>query len=45
MDYDILQDYAGMDAIEQPYGMCKYTCPLHGCELYGWDYTIMCDVR
>ena len=42
MDYDVLIDFAGIDAI-QYLGACRYTCPLQGCELYGWDYTIMCD--
>jgi len=44
MDYEELQNYAGIDAITCP-GVCRYTCPLQGCELYGWDYTTMCDVR
>lgn len=43
MDYNVLEEYAGIDAIQdQRYVVCKYTCPLHGCELYGWDYTNMC---
>lgn len=46
MDYDVLIEYAGIDDIqlENMCGACRYTCPLAGCELYGWDYIEMCNL-